>query len=104
MVLYEMKWNVHPDKQEAYNKWTDSAIRRTLAIPGVVEFRGYRSASGAHRIMVTYEFADLAAWAAWQSHEDMQKVRDELGTVATDVTTEVWGPSPIVPKPIRPGK
>jgi quinol monooxygenase YgiN len=104
MVLYVMKWNVHPDKMEAYNKWTESTIRRTLAVPGVVEFRGYRGANGTHRVVVTYEFADLVAWAAWQSHEDMQKIRDELGTLATDVTTEVWGPSPIVPKPIRPSK
>ena len=104
MVLYVMKWNIHPDKVEAYTKWTESAMRRTLAAPGVVEFRGYRPATGAHRIVITYEFADLAAWATWESHENIQKVRNELDTLATDVTTEVWGPSPVVPKPIRPGK
>jgi quinol monooxygenase YgiN len=104
MVLYVMKWNIHPDKVEAYTKWTESAMRRTLAAPGVIEFRGYRPATGAHRVVITYEFSDLAAWATWESHEDIQKVRNELDTLATDVTTEVWGPSPVVPKPIRPGK
>jgi hypothetical protein len=24
-------------------------------------------------------------------------------TLATDITAELWGPSPIVPRPIRPG-
>ena len=27
----------------------------------------------------------------------------QLCTLANDVTTELWGPSPIVPQPVRPG-
>ena len=104
MVLYVVKWNLHPDKVEAYAKWTKSAIQRQMAVKGVVEFRAYRAAAGTHRMVVTYEFADMAAWAAWESHEDIQKTRNELDTLATDVTTELWGPSPVVPAPIRPGK
>jgi quinol monooxygenase YgiN len=104
MVLHVIKYNIHPDKMEAYTKWTQNAIKRTLAVPGVVELRAYRTATGSHRMVVTYEFADMATWAAWQSHEEGQKTRDELGTLATDITIEVWGPSPVVPKPIRPGK
>jgi len=103
MVLYVMKWDIHPDKVETYLKWTEGAIRRTLAVPGVVEFRAYRGACGAPQVVVTYEFADLAAWAAWHSHEEAQKVLTELHTLALNVTTELWGPSPVVPKPIRPG-
>jgi quinol monooxygenase YgiN len=104
MVLAVMKWNIHPDKVDAYTKWTQSAIQRTLAVPGVIEFRAYRPATGAHQVVITYEFADLAAWAAWYTREEIQKVLDELHTVGIDVTNELWGPSPIVPKPIRPGK
>jgi len=104
MVVYVMKWDVHPDKADAYLEWTNSAIRRTLAVPGVVEFRAYRPATGASQVVVTYEFADMAAWAAWQTHEDTQQVLKELGTVAVGVTQELWGPSPVVPQPIRPGK
>ncbi len=103
MVLYVMKWDIHPDKVNAYLKWTEGAIRRTLAAPGVVEFRAYRPASGASQVVVTYEFADFAAWAAFYAHEDIQKVMDELRTLTLNVTKELWGPSPIVPKPIRPG-
>jgi quinol monooxygenase YgiN len=104
MVLSVYKYNIHPDKVEAYTKWTQSAIPRLIAVKGLVEFRAYRSAAGTHRMVVTYEFADMAAWASWLSHEDVQKVLGELYTFATDVTSEVWGPSPVVPKPIRPGK
>lgn len=36
MVLYIMKWDIHPDKADAYVKWSESAIKRTLAVPKVV--------------------------------------------------------------------
>jgi len=104
MVLYVAKWNIRPEKLGAYANWGKSTIQRLLAVPGVVEVRGYRAATGAHYVVVTYEFADMAAWAAWSSNEDVQKMRDELDAYATDVTYELWGPSPVIPKPIKPGK
>ena len=103
MVLYLFKWNIHPNKTEAYAGWAKGAIQRTLAAGGVTEFRGYRPASGSAEVVVTYEFADMAAWAAWYGHDAVQQVIAEVHTLATGVTTELWGPSPIVPQPIRPG-
>lgn len=103
MVLYLFKWNIHPDKTEAYAGWAKGAIQRTLAAGGVTEFRGYRPASGSAEVVVTYEFADMAAWAAWYGHDAVQQVIAEVYTLATGVTTDLWGPSPIVPQPIRPG-
>ncbi len=102
MPLYVSKWNIHPDKVEAYNEWTRKAIRRTIGISDVIEFRAYRPVSGAHQAVTTYEFPDMAAWAAWISNEDVLEVRSELRTLATDVTEEIWGPSPIAPAPVRP--
>jgi quinol monooxygenase YgiN len=104
MVLWVGKWDILPDKVEAYTQWAKSAIPRFLAVPGVVEFRAYRGVAGVPQVVTTYEFADLAAWAAWRAHEDVQKVIDELYTFATNVTLELCGPSPVVPAPIRPGK
>lgn len=103
MVVQIVKWNYHPDKLETAVKWQQEAIQRTVAVPGVVEFRAYRPASGSCRYLVTYEFADLEAWAAWYGHEETQKALGELHTLALDVTLELWGPSPVVPRPIRPG-
>jgi quinol monooxygenase YgiN len=104
MVLHVVKWDIHPDKVEAYIKWTESAIKRTLAVPGVVEFRAYRPATGASQVVVTYEFADWATWAAWYGNEDIQKVVNERRTLTLNESNELWGPSPVVPAPIRPGK
>jgi antibiotic biosynthesis monooxygenase (ABM) superfamily enzyme len=102
LILSVMKWDIHPDKVEAYLKWTESAIKRTLGVPGVVEFRAYRGSVGAPQVIITYEHADLASWAAWRANKEVEKVFDELHTLGINVTTELWGPSPVVPKPIRP--
>jgi quinol monooxygenase YgiN len=104
MVLHVTKWDIHPDKTEAYLKWAENAVKRLLAGPGVVEFRAYRSATGGSQAVTTTEFSDMAAWAAWQNDENVRKVLDELHTLALNVNIEVWGPSPVVPAPIRPGK
>lgn len=102
MIAYVMKWDILPDV-EKYTNWTASAIQRTLGAPGVVEFRAYRSIAGAQQAVATYEFADMASCAAWLENEDVLNVKAELATVATNVTCEIWGPSPVVPEPIRPG-
>jgi antibiotic biosynthesis monooxygenase (ABM) superfamily enzyme len=104
MVLQVTKYDIHPDKAEAYLKWSETAIKRNLSAPGVVEFRAYRPVSGSFQLVTTYEFADLATWAAWYSHPEIQKSLAELHTLALNITNEVWGPSPVVPAPIRPGK
>lgn len=102
-VLFVQKWNIRPDKVDAYREWAPGAIGRSLA-PGVVEFRGFRPASGKFEVVITHEFADLAAWASWYANEDIQKVLNELRTLVTNLTRELWGPSPIVQAPVRPAK
>jgi len=102
-VLYIMKWNIHPDKAEGYPQWAQSAIKRNLSVPGVVEFRAYRGVAGSTQTYVSFEFADMEAWAGWYSSDEVQRVYMELYTMALNVQTELWGPSRIVPEPIKPG-
>jgi len=103
MVLFVMKWNIHPDKVQEYPQWAQGAIQRTLAAPGVVEFRSYRTAVGSNQAVITYEFADMATWAAWQSQEEVQQALAEAYAMSLNLEMELWGPSPVAPKPIRPG-
>jgi quinol monooxygenase YgiN len=103
MVLFVQKYEIDPDKAESYHEWAKTAIRRILAAPGVVEFRGYRPiAATAHRL-VTIEFADLAAFAAFYADEDIQDVFAERHTYEVNLSSELWGPSPVVPEPLHPG-
>jgi len=103
-VLNVIRWDILPDKAESYIQWIQSAIPRILAVPGIIEFRAYRPATGSSQVVVTFEFADLATWAAWYSNEEAQKVLNELYSYATNISLELWGPSPLVPEPIRPSK
>ena len=102
MVLYVIKYDIHPDKTEEFQKWTESAIQRILAVPGVTEFRAYRTSVGSNQVVCTFEFADMAAWAAWADNEDVKKVNQENFALALNMESELWGPSEVVPKPIRP--
>jgi len=104
MVIYVMKWDIRPEKAEAYQEWAMSAISRLLAVTCVVEFRAYRPATGCHQVVVTFEFADMQAWASWNQNEDIQKVNNERSAFTANYDSELWGPSPIVPEPIRPGQ
>ena len=103
MVLYIFKWNIRPDQAKAYLGWAKGAIARAMAVPGVLEVRGYRPVAGASQTVLTYEFADLATWEAWYAHQDVQALILELRSFTTDLVVELWGPSPVVPGPIRPG-
>ena len=99
MVLQVMKWNVHPDKADAYIKWAEKAINRTLT-PKVKEFRAYRPITGDSQVATTYEFENLTIWAEWHSNEEVQKVMSEFRTLALDIKIDVWGPSPVAAKPV----
>lgn len=48
------------------------------------------------------EFAYMTDWAEWHSHDTIQQILVEMRTVAIDVTSELWGPSPMTPEPVRP--
>lgn len=102
-VMCMIKYNIHPDKTEEFPKWAQTAIQSTLAAPGVVEFRAFRTTVGSNQIVCTYEFADMASYAAWADHENVKKTYQETFAMGVNVTSELWGPSPLVPKPIRPG-
>lgn len=99
MVLHVMKWNVHPEKAEVYINWAEIAIKRSVT-PKVVEFRAYRPITGKSQVVATYEFTDLKAWTDWQENEDVKVVMNELRSVAFNITTELWGPSPVADKPV----
>ena len=103
MVQYVLKWNIRPVKTD-YADWAKSAIQRTLAVPGVVEFGAFRPLTGSHQVVIYYQFIDLAAWTTWRESEAVQQVFDELYEYGSEVEMELWGPSPVVPQPLRPSQ
>jgi len=105
MVLYIMKYDVHAERREAFTKWAmDSAIPQILEAPGLIEFCSYRPVTGAHQIGAIYKFKDMVSCAAWLEHADNQKMMEELRTFVYSLNVEIWGPSPLIPEPLRPKK
>jgi heme-degrading monooxygenase HmoA len=102
MVLWVMKWDIDPAQKESYGEWAQDAIANVVGAGGVVEFRAYRPVTGSRRVAVTIEFADLAAWQAWYESEPMQELFADT-SIQQNLETELWGPSPLLPQPIRPG-
>ena len=103
MVLYVQRFDILPGKGEAYLERAKTAVPQLMAVPGIVEFRAYRPQAGVSQIAATYEFEDMASWAAWQSSETMQTMLQEFRQYVSNASAELWGPSPVVPEPLRPG-
>ena len=101
MVMYIVKWYVIPSTKDKYMEWTKSIIPRMLKVPGIKEFRAYRVALGDSQVVVTFEFENMADFSSW--HEQCFDMLQESYDLCNNVTAELWGPSPVVPKPIRPG-
>jgi len=102
VVVYVMRYDVLSDKREAYAEWVMPAIRRLFSAPGVTGLRAYRIAVGDSQVASAYEFPDFAAWASWYAHEEVQKVIVESRSYIVNLTTELWGPSPLAPDALRP--
>ena len=103
MVLWVMKYDINPDKLDAYGAWAQGAIPSAVGAGNVVEFSGYRPVSGSRGVVTTASFADLADWQAWYESDAVQTIIVEMASVTLNLETELWGSSPVLPQPIRPG-
>jgi antibiotic biosynthesis monooxygenase (ABM) superfamily enzyme len=102
MILYILKWDIIPEKEDIYLEWTGPALQRSLSVPGVIEARAYRPVAGSSQVAFIYEFTDFDSWTNWFNHREVQTVFEELFELATNIYREVWEPSPIFPEPFRP--
>ena len=98
-------WDILPGTDEqAYAEWAKKAIGSILRQPGFVEFRANRSLLGSPQVRATYVWQTLADWATFAASAEGQSLDAELRQFVTNYHIELWGPSPVVPEPVRPGK
>lgn len=90
--------------QQAYLEYSKRALATMLKAPGLVEIRAYRSLLGSPQVRLTLVWQTLADWAKFAESPERQKLDSELLKFATNIGIELWGPSPAVPEPLRPGK
>lgn len=90
--------------QQAYLEYAKKAFATMLKAPGLVEIRAYRSLLGSPQVRLTLVWQTLADWAKFAESPERQELDSELLQFATNIGIELWGPSPAVPEPLRPGK
>ena len=101
MVLQFMKVDVDPAQVDEYLKWVPGAVKRAVSVPGIKEFRAYRSVTGNYQSVSTYEFPDLESWAKWRESEEIKKLLEEVNKLAVKINIEVYTSSPLLPDPIK---
>jgi|SRR5579883_1258635 len=99
-VVYDLLPGV---SQDSYGAWAKKAIATTLKQPGLVEFRANRNILGSPHVRTTSVWRTGSEWMAF-AEGAWKDVEQELRGLATNLRMEVWGPSPLVPETLRPGK
>jgi hypothetical protein len=89
--------------QETYVAWAKKTIATTLKQAGLVEFRAHRNMLGSPEVRATSVWRTAAAWIAFDE-AGWKPLEQELRALATNIRVELWGPSPVVPEALHPGK
>jgi len=91
--------------QQAYQEWAKKAIAFVMQSPGLIEFRANRNVLGSPFVRSTTVWQTLTDWANFAQSEEWEKIAAELrDSFGVNIRVEIWGPSPIVPEPLRPKK
>ena len=90
--------------QQAYQEWAKKAIGLVLKSPGLVEFRANRNVLGSPQMRTASVWQTLVDWANFSESSGYKEIETEMRTFVTNLRIELWGPSPVVPEPLRPGQ
>lgn len=103
MVIFVMKFDVLPDKQQAYGDWLTKGgtLQTQLSVPGIIDLQGFRPVGGASQVLGIYHFASLEDFSKWFHHDEIQRILRESRTLLTNIQYEIWEGSPLSPEPLK---
>ena len=106
MIEVNLSYDLLPSADEqAYAEFAKKAIGVTLQAPGLIEFRANRSLGFfSSQVRLTCVWERLSDWADFVESAPWQAIEFELRTLTTHHRVEIWGPSLLVPEPIRPSR
>jgi heme-degrading monooxygenase HmoA len=90
--------------QEAYLEFAKNAKVTYLKAPGLIEFRANWNMLGSPQCRVTSVWRSLSDWAKFAESKEAAAIGTQLRTFATNYRVEIWGPTPVTPKALRPGQ
>ena len=105
MIESNLSFDLLPDADlKAYGEWVQTTVASIAKQPGMVEFRANRNFLGAPQIRSSTIWQSLEDWSRFTEGNVWQSTLAELHRFAGNVKVELWGPSPVVPDPVRPTK
>ncbi len=104
MIEVHITYDLLPQSDpEAYSEWQRKAIVPVMKRKGFVELKAHRNLLGSPHILLITVWETLSDWAGFADSGDWAELIEKLGTsLATHVDIRIWGPSPVVPEPLRP--
>jgi heme-degrading monooxygenase HmoA len=88
--------------EQAYARLARKATNMMVSAQGFIEFSAHRNLVGSPHVRRTSVWESLNDWAVLAQDPDFQALTTEFRSFVTNLKVEFWGPSPYVPKPIRP--
>src|ERR1700739_1935709 len=73
-----------------------------LRAPRLFEIDARRNLLGSHQVRATSVWQRLADWEAAREHEELVALEVDSRRHVTNVSVEIWGPSPLLTQPLRP--
>ena len=87
--------------EESYAKLGRRATQMMVESEGFMEFRAHRNLVGNPHVRRTSVWRSLDDWARLAQSSEFQEVTAEFRTYVINLEVQFWGPSPLVPDPIR---
>lgn len=105
MIEINMTYDLLPGAdQKAYQEWIKRASGAVLSDPSLIEMRANRNILGSPEVRITTVWKTLSDWAAFSEGEVWKGLKQQMDPFVTHRKVEIWGPSLVMPEPLRPEK
>ena len=86
---------------KAYTNLARHATKMMMSADGFIEFRAHRNLTGSPQVRRTSVWESLSHWATVAQTPEFQNLTAEFRMYVTNLDVQLWGPSPLVPEPLR---
>ncbi|KAA3611390.1 MAG: hypothetical protein DWQ05_20705 [Calditrichaeota bacterium] len=87
--------------ENAYARLARKATNMMLSADGFIEFHAHRNMLGSPHVRRTSVWESFGQYAAFAQQHEFQNIAAEFRTYVTNLEVTFWGPSPLLPNPIK---
>jgi len=98
VATYDLRYDID---QKVYAAFVKKAIDAELHAPGFVELRAHRNVLGSPQVRVTHVWKSLADWVKFVDSPESRALDTEFRSFVANIEVQIWGPSPVMPEPLR---